>query len=76
MPYHTTAVTQRDLCVQLGMQLSGLSAGFVGTKDPATGILTQNRCDSAAATAATLTLGQAVRLRNTAGPLNFTPAHF
>lgn len=78
VPYHTTAVTANDICIQAGMTIGGLQAGQVQVINATAGTPTTVQCGQAAAIALNLTLGQAVRLRQTtvSGPRTFVPAHF
>jgi hypothetical protein len=78
VPFHTTAVTANDLCIQAGMTIGGLQAGQLQVINATTGTPTTVQCGSAAALALNLTLGQAARLRQTAvsGARTFVPAHF
>ena len=74
VPYHTTAVTYNDLCLQANM-----SGGIAEGLNAATGVFTTKLCPSADAATANLVLGEFVRLRQpgTVAPgLTFTPAHF
>jgi hypothetical protein len=77
IPYHTTAVTVRDLCVQAGMTLSGFNQGavfFVGPEVPS-GVPNNLACGAAQTTTTNLVLGRAHRLRNPT-QIQFNPAHF
>jgi len=78
VPYHTTAVTLNDLCLQAGMTIGGLQAGQVQVLNATTGTPTTAQCGSSLALTTSLTLGQAARLRQTtvSGPRTFVPAHF
>lgn len=71
VPYHTTAVTFNDLCVQAGMT-GGVAEGLNAT----TGVFTTKACPSADATTANLVLGEFVRLRQPPAGVSFIPAHF
>jgi len=78
IPYHTTAVTAQDLCVQLGVP-TGPSATITRV-DPVNGNQPPVTCNTSGASALNLVLGEAVKVRRTsAGPctsLTSTPAHF
>jgi hypothetical protein len=79
VPYHTTAVTANDICLQAGMTTTpALQSGQAQVFNPVSGTPTTVQCGSASAIALNLTLGQAVRLRQTptSGPRTFVPAHF
>lgn len=76
VPYHTTAVTAADLCASIGMTSAGVLRGSVGRLNPSTGAFTTANCGTAGASTLNLVLGEAVRLRDPNGPLNFVPAHF
>jgi hypothetical protein len=71
VPYHTTAVTLNDVCVQAGM-----SGGVAEQLNAATGAFTTRSCPSADAATINLVLGQSIRLRQPPSGLTFTPAHF
>lgn len=77
VPYHTTAVNGQDLCNSVGL----VSTGAIGARgallraNPATGATTPGICGSTAASI-TLTLGEAIRLRQPGTSVNFVPAHF
>jgi len=71
VPYHTTAVTLKDLCDQIGM------VGGVGeTLNASTGTFTTKVCTSADAGTVNLVLGEGVRLRQPTGGITFIPSHF
>lgn len=78
VPYHTTAVTANDLCLSSGLTSTGLSRAQVIRFDATTGTPSApGSCGSASASAITLQLGEAVRLREVTGvSRTFTPAHF
>jgi len=79
VPYHTTAVTVADLCNSVGLTSTGAITApkaSVGLLNPVLGAFSTINCGSTTATTTTLTLGQAVRLREPNGPLSFVPAHF
>jgi len=71
VPYHTTAVTLNDVCVQAGM-VSGLAERL----DPITGNFTTPLCPSTQAQSINLVLGEHIRLRHPPNGVSFTPAHF
>ncbi|HYS05798.1 MAG TPA: hypothetical protein VEW47_11460 [Candidatus Dormibacteraeota bacterium] len=80
VPYHTTAVTAQDLCVQSGVP-AGPSA-TVARVDPINGTAASPAvtCNTSAASTLNLVLGEAVRIRRTSAgvctPLSSIPAHF
>jgi hypothetical protein len=76
VPYHTTAVTAADLCLQSGFTSSGINRAQIVRLNAATGGATTASCGTAAATSLTLVLGEAVRVREPNGPLTFIPSHF
>jgi hypothetical protein len=76
VPYHTTAVTLKDLCNQIGMASSLASTGQ-GTRINATNNLPDTRtCFSGTSTGLNLVLGEAIRLLNPTAIPSFTPAHY
>jgi hypothetical protein len=80
VPYHTTAVNAQDLCNSVGLVSSGAlgGRGSILRSNAQTGGPTSFICGSTTNNF-TLTLGEAVRLRQVGLPvagLNFTPAHF
>jgi len=72
VPYHTTAVTMNDLCVQAGMDANGVAERL----DAAAGGFTTKSCPSTDAAGVNLVLGEAVRLRDAPNGKTFIPAHF
>ena len=70
------SITAADLCTSIGLTSSGVSRASVGRLNAATGGFTSASCGTAAAGTLTLVLGEAVRLREPNGPLNFVPSHF
>lgn len=77
VPYHTTAVTGQDLCNSVGLVSTGSPAarGTLLRLNPATGSTTPGICGTTAS-AITLTLGEAIRLRQPGTAVTFVPAHF
>jgi len=75
VPYHTTAVTAQDLCVQAGIPNLG---GTVRRVNAQAGSGTTLTCGTTSAAQFNLILGEAVRMATTAatGARTFTPAHF
>jgi len=71
VPYHTTAVTFNDICVQAGM-----TAGVAEGLNAATGVFVTKSCPSDDAKTANLVLGEFVRLRQPPAGVSFIPAHF
>jgi hypothetical protein len=79
VPYHTTAVTAQDLCNAVGMLSNpAASRGSVFRVNATTGLPDGPRFCGApgGASTMTLTLGEAVRLRQPGGVASFVPAHF
>lgn len=79
VPYHTTAVTANDLCLSSGLTSSGLGAHATITRfDASTGLFSApGTCGSGTASAITLVLGEAVKIRETTThTTTFVPAHF
>lgn len=76
VPYHTTAVTAADLCLQSGFTSAGVSRASVARLNASTGAFTTATCGTAGASSLTLVLGEAVRVREPNGPLTFIPSHF
>jgi hypothetical protein len=76
VPYHTTAVTAADLCTQSGFTSTGIQRASITRLNPSTGTFTSANCGTTQATALTLVLGEAVRVREPNGPLTFLPSHF
>lgn len=76
VPYHTTAVTAADLCASIGMTAAGINRGSIGRLNATNGAFTSANCGTSAATALTLVLGEAVRLREPTAAITFVPAHF
>jgi len=76
VPYHTTAVSANDLCLQSGLTSTGLNRAQIFRLNPVLGTFTQVSCGTAAAGSLNLVLGEAVRLRDPNGPITFIPAHF
>ena len=79
VPYHTTAVTANDLCLSSGLTSSGLGAhANIIRFDATTGLPSPTgTCGTSSASAITLQLGEAVRIREIVGVTRtFVPAHF
>ena len=76
VPYHTTAVTAADLCLQSGFTSAGVNRAQIARLNAATGGVTTVSCGTTAAGTLTLVLGEAVRVREPNGPLTFIPSHF
>jgi hypothetical protein len=76
-PYHTTAVTLRDVCIQAGMGVSGPIAtiGQIFFVDEVTGGPNPLLCNSNTTLTTNVVLGKGYRLRNPAAT-SFIPAHF
>jgi hypothetical protein len=75
VPYHTTAVTYKDLCNQIGLP----GAASLLMKNPTTGgNIGPFTCLSPSANTTNLVLGRGVRILNgsTTATTTFTPAHF
>jgi len=76
-PYHTTAVTTTDICLQTGLKRT-LPAATITTLDPFTGVFSNAACS--ATSGSPLSLGRGIQLTqpNVTGAvdLNFIPAHF
>jgi hypothetical protein len=78
VPYHTTAITGQDLCNQVGLNSTGAvsTRGQLLRVNAATGGGAPLNC-GVTASSLTLTLGEAVRLRQPIlPPITFVPAHF
>ncbi len=75
IPYHTTATTVRDLCIQAGLSSVGLPA-TVTRLNATTGLFSAPLCGSPAAGTTSLVLGEFVQIRDPGGPKTFIPAHF
>jgi len=86
VPYHTTAVTVKDLCNQTGLSSAITLTATVSRIDSTTNLPQSATCFSGAATGINLVLGEAVKITEP-GPLNctanasgpckqFIPAHF
>jgi len=73
VPYHTTAVTTRDLCVQAGLSLA-IPAANITRLNPTTGNNTNTPCS--ANPGANLVLGEGVQITQPTTAVTFTPAHF
>lgn len=76
-PYHTTAVTIRDLCIQAGMGITGAipTQGQVVFIDEVSGNPNTLLCGNATTTTTNIVLGKGYRLRNPVAT-TFIPAHF
>ena len=75
VPYHTTATTVRDLCIQAGLTSAGLPA-TVTRLNATTGTFNAPLCGSAAASTIALVLGEFVVIRDPGASRTFIPAHF
>jgi hypothetical protein len=75
VPYHTTAVSCKDLCTQIGMNASLASTGPCTQINPANNLPDTRTCFSSTSTGLNLVLGRALRLLNPLG-VSFLPAHF
>jgi len=77
VPYHTTAVTANDLCVQLGVPTLG---AVITRVDPVNGNTPPVSCNTAAAGNLNLVLGEAIKVRRTSAgpctPIASIAAHF
>ncbi len=73
VPYHTTAVTTRDLCVASGLGLT-LPAATITLSVPGTNSFNNAACS--ANPGLTLVLGDHVQITEPNGPKTFIPAHF
>jgi len=77
VPYHTTAVTANDLCVQLNLPTGG---AVITRVDPVIGNLPPVLCNTAAAANLNLVLGEAIKVRRSGGvpcaPIASIAAHF
>jgi hypothetical protein len=69
VPYHTTAVSSKDLCNQMGVS----NATTVSRVDATTGVPAQSTCSDVGGFG--LVLGEAVTIRPPA-QIMFTPSHF
>jgi len=68
VPYCTTAVTANDLCLSSGLTSTGLNRATIIRFDPLTGTPSApGSCGSASASAITLHMGEAVRIREAVG---------
>ncbi|HET8947783.1 MAG TPA: hypothetical protein VFQ07_12445 [Candidatus Polarisedimenticolia bacterium] len=76
VPYHTTAVTAADLCLSSGLTSSGTLRATIARLNATNGVTTTVTCGTAGAGTLSLTLGEAVAIREPNGPLSFIPAHF
>jgi len=76
VPYHTTAVTARDLCQQMGLASSLTSTGQITRINAANNLADTRTCFSATSTGLNLVLGEAVRVLNPVAISSFVPAHF
>jgi hypothetical protein len=74
IPYHTTAVSSRDFCVQGGLSLGPGPAATITTLNPVTAGFTNTSCT--VSPGQTLTLGTFVEVTEPNGPKTFVPAHF
>lgn len=75
VPYHTTAVTFRDLCVSADLSRTITMTASISRIDAATGVPESVTCYSAASTGIKLVLGEAVLIKEVA-PKSFIPTHF
>ncbi len=77
VPYHTTAVTFQDICVQAGLP-SGVTGAQLTRRRSSDGAAINAFCGTAAASTQNLVLGEAVRIHTPTnpGPVVFIPAHF
>ncbi len=75
VPYHTTAVSAEDLCLQAGLASLQSTVSRVNAVNGATTTVT---CGTATAGTLQLVLGEAVKLRDADpnGPRTFIPGHF
>jgi hypothetical protein len=73
VPYHTTAVTTRDLCLSSGLT-STIGGATITRLNPNTGAFQNAPC--ASNPGLTLTLGEGVQITEPQGPKTFIPAHF
>lgn len=75
VPYHTTALTAKDLCNQIGLASTLASTGQL-TRINATNNLADTRtCFSGTSTGLNLVLGESIRIINPSA-VNFVPAHY
>lgn len=76
VPYHTLAENANDFCLQSGLTSTGVVRATILRVDPVTGASNQVACGTSSATAMTLPVGEAIRIREPNGPLTFVPAHY
>ena len=76
IPYHTTAVTFKDLCTQMGLPSSALSTCTLSRVDAVTGASQNATCVSSAASLVNLVLGESVKVTCPAAVSGIIPAHF
>ena len=74
VPYHTTAVTAKDLCNQMGLS-SVLPSGQITRVNAANNVSDTRTCFSSTSTGLNLVLGESVRVLNPSA-VTFVPAHF
>lgn len=75
VPYHTTAVTAKDLCNQMGLAATLASSGQITRINAANNLADTRTCFSGTSTGLNLVLGEAVRVLNPSA-VSFVPAHF
>jgi len=76
VPYHTTATTVRDLCIQAGLSTVGITAASITRLNATTGLFSAPVCGTGTASTTPLVLGEFVEIRAPGGPNTFIPAHF
>ncbi len=76
VPYHATALTANDLCLQAGLTSTGITRASITRLNASTGVFSTVSCGSSGATALNLVLGEFVQLRDPNGPRTFIPDHF
>lgn len=75
VPYHTTAVTFRDLCVSANLSRTVTATATLTRINSTTGVPQSSTCFSGASTGINLVLGEAVQIKEVAAK-SFIPAHF
>jgi hypothetical protein len=76
LPYNSTAATAEDLCTQSGLTSTGILRATVLRVDPVSGASNQVSCGTSGASAMSLPVGEAFRVREPNGPITFFPGYY
>ena len=77
VPYHTTAVKAHDLCIDMGLNTTGLNStrGILSRLTASSGAFQNYTCGTNTATAFTVTVGEGIKVRNNASK-SWLASHF